>query len=1156
MMAFWKRLFGGSPYGLDGPHSPEMEKLLDGLSGEPGPGEAPRRVALCERALQILNKDDNPKLWAFLKREMALRLLSLTDGDRADNVERAIEALKDALTVRTRERMPAEWARTRSNLANAYSDRIYGDRAENVECTIAGLQEILEVRTRKVAPMEWAGTHMDLGIAFANRLKGDTAENQDRSIQCYEAALEVWNPEVHPHEWASAQLNLAIALCRRIKGNRAENIERAIAGFQLALEAQAKAELPPARMQEFVSSIHLSLAQAFKERVMGSHAENVERAIRHCEAALELLSPEFMPAEWADAQVSLADALLQRADGDRSNNIEEAIGHYQPALEVLTPSGTPHLWAAAKVNLANAYLARVGDASSDYVERAILMCREVLAVVPPAAMPKDWGAAQMALGSALAKRAIGDPAENIEQAIVCYEAALAVRSEEQTPLSRAGLHVNLANTYMDRIRGDREENRRQAIKYYEEALKVFSRENNPFDWALTQANLATAYSTTGAGYAADLERSIEACEAALQVYTKEEMPYKWADTTVNLACALMDTRDAEKVERAIEGHRAALEVWTRETSPVRWALGQENLASAYQLRIQGERAENLRLAEGACRAALEVLTADALPGAHVKVQGRLGNILFDQKRWEEAAASFQRSARTRDLLYHSAATEEVRHDLLGKFGAMDHRLAFALVQAGGQENLRQAALALERGRGRAVADYLLEEILSFDGVEPSDRHDFELARREVGALRSKARAAELGRDEYLKVAEELRGAHERLDDAVRRIRSYAPEFFAETDWENVCEAARMTPLLYLIATDVGGFGILVTRDEAVRSIPLPGFMWPTLIDETLKYLPALYEREIGKRLDSLDEMLKWLWNNALGRIVEALDGEKEVLIIAGGMISLLPLHAAWRSDEQEPTRRRYAMDSLTFRYAPNARSFLAAHRTAGRTRIDKVLAVTNPSPTRQLPLPGAESEIGCLLRHFGERATVLRGAEATREAVLKVLPEFSVLHFACHGRVVPDHPLDNGLYMAYDQRLTLRDLLALRLTNARLAVLSACDTAVTGIVLPDEVFGLPAGLMIAGVDGVVSALWQVEDASSMLLMAQFYNSWIGDGLEPSEALAKAQRWMSETTAAEKEEYFMSHLARPGAGDAASLAEFLDADGQHPYFWASFCYTGV
>lgn len=1155
-MGFWKRLFGRSPLGLDGPHSPEMERLLEGLTGEPEPGEAPHRVALCERALQILEKEDNPRLWAFLKREMALRLLSLTDGDRAVNVERAIEALKDALTVRTRERMPAEWARTRSNLANTYSDRIYGDRAENIECTIAGLQEILEVRTRKIAPMDWAGTQMDLAIAFSNRLKGDTVENQERSIQGYEAALEVWNPIDHPFNWATAQTNLAITLCRRIRGSRAENVENAIAGFERALEAQAKAKLPPARKYEFVSSLNLNLAHAYLERVRGSRSQNVEQAIRHCEAALELLSPSLTPVEWADAQSSLGNALLERSEGDRSNNIEAAINHYRPALEMLTPSGTPQLWAGAKVNLANAYLAQLGDNSPDNVERAISLCREVLAVVPPAAMPKEWVSAQMALGHALAKRASGDRAENVEQAIVCYEAALTLRPEGQSPLSRAGLHVNLANAYMDRVRENREENRQQAIKYYQEALKVFSRENNPFDWALTQANLATAYSTTDARHLADLDRAIEACEAALQVYTREEMPYKWADTTTNLANALMDTNDTEKVERAIEGHRGVLEVWTRATSPVRWALCQENLASAYQKRIHGDRADNLRLAEEACRAALEVLTADALPGAHVKVQGRLGNILFDQSRWEEAAASFLRATRTRDLLYRSAATEEVRHDLLDKFGAMEHRLAFALVQAGGQENLRQAVFALERGRGRAVAEYLTEEILSFDGVESSDRRDFEHARREVEALRSRARAAELTRAEYLKITEELRGAHTKLDEAVRRIRAYAPEFFAETNWENLCEAARLTPLLYLIATDVGGFGILVTRDEVVRSIPLPGFLWPTLIDRTLKYLPSLYEGSLSQRLDSLDEMLRWLWDTVMGRLVEALDGEKEVLVIAGGMISLLPLHAAWRFDEQEPTKRRYAMDSLTFRYAPNTRSFFAAHRTAARIKLDKVLAVTNPRPTRRLPLPGAESEIECLLRHFGDRTTVLRGTEATREAVLKVLPEFSVLHFACHGQVSPAHPLNNGLYMAYDQLLTLRDLLALRLTNVRLAVLSACDTAVTGIALPDEVFGLPAGLMIAGVDGVVGALWQVADTSGMLLMTQFYDGRVGDGLEPSEALAKAQRWMSKTTFAEKEEYLRANLARPGAAETESIVESLDADSQHPYFWASFCYTGV
>jgi CHAT domain-containing protein len=270
----------------------------------------------------------------------------------------------------------------------------------------------------------------------------------------------------------------------------------------------------------------------------------------------------------------------------------------------------------------------------------------------------------------------------------------------------------------------------------------------------------------------------------------------------------------------------------------------------------------------------------------------------------------------------------------------------------------------------------------------------------------------------------------------------------------------------------------------------------------------------------------------------------------------LPLHAAWKVDEQDPAKRCYAIDKLTFRYAPNARSFLAAHRSAKQLTLGKVLAVESPYPSRLPQLPGATAEIESVLKCCEGRVTLLRREEATRAAVIKMLPEFSVLHFACHGRVVPFRPLESGLFLAHDETLSLRDLLSLRLTNVRLAILSACDTAVTDVGLLDESIGLPGGLMIAGADGVIGSLWQLSDVHAMLLMARFYDEWTSKGLEPGEALATAQRWMRAATKNEKHEYFKANFARPEAEDMQKLIMSLDSNSQHPYFWSSFCYTGV
>jgi CHAT domain-containing protein len=135
-------------------------------------------------------------------------------------------------------------------------------------------------------------------------------------------------------------------------------------------------------------------------------------------------------------------------------------------------------------------------------------------------------------------------------------------------------------------------------------------------------------------------------------------------------------------------------------------------------------------------------------------------------------------------------------------------------------------------------------------------------------------------------------------------------------------------------------------------------------------------------------------------------------------------------------------------------------------------------------------------------------------------------------------------------------MLALRLENARLAVLSACETGIPGTDLPDEVVSLPTGLVQAGVAGVVASLWSVSDLSTMMLMARFYEGWMGEGLEPPEALRQAQIWVRDTTNGEKKAYLQANLGDDGLPESSAWLSPDENDFAHPFYWAAFTYTGV
>jgi len=210
------------------------------------------------------------------------------------------------------------------------------------------------------------------------------------------------------------------------------------------------------------------------------------------------------------------------------------------------------------------------------------------------------------------------------------------------------------------------------------------------------------------------------------------------------------------------------------------------------------------------------------------------------------------------------------------------------------------------------------------------------------------------------------------------------------------------------------------------------------------------------------------------------------------------------------------LDALTISYAPNARSLIEARKVAHRVTVDHLLAIDEPKPVTALPLPSSEYEVQTVVAKFAQHQ-IFKHEAATRQAILDTLAHCTVLHFSCHGFANLNKPLESGLIMANNESLTVKDFLDLRLNGVRLATLSACETGLPGMELPDEVVNLPAGLLQAGVAGVVASLWSVSDMSTALLMTKFYQNvttlWQEPGTQASiaPALQAAQCWLRDAT---------------------------------------------
>jgi CHAT domain-containing protein len=118
------------------------------------------------------------------------------------------------------------------------------------------------------------------------------------------------------------------------------------------------------------------------------------------------------------------------------------------------------------------------------------------------------------------------------------------------------------------------------------------------------------------------------------------------------------------------------------------------------------------------------------------------------------------------------------------------------------------------------------------------------------------------------------------------------------------------------------------------------------------------------------------------------------------------------------------------------------------------------------------------------------------------LVHFGLIHIASHAVVDLEHPENTGVELA-DGRLTAQRILSVSL-NARLATLSACETASGKPVAGEGLMGLTRSFLYAGAHMVLAALWQVDDQATAQFMGYFYRSLLQEGQPAAVAVRAAQ----------------------------------------------------
>ncbi|MGK7932761.1 MAG: CHAT domain-containing protein, partial [Microcystaceae cyanobacterium] len=252
-------------------------------------------------------------------------------GDKADNLELAIQCHQNALQIRTKSQFPQDWAMTQNNLGVAYMERIKGDKEDSLELAIQYHQNALQIHTKTDFPQDWAITQNNLGVAYIKRIKGDKEDNLELAIQYHQNALQIYAKSKFPQDWAMIQHNLGNTYIKRIKGDKGDNLELAIQYYQNALQIRTKSQFP----QQWANTQH-GLGIAYSNRIKGDKAENLEKAINCYQNALTIRTPEAFTLDHLQTSRNLGN--LYFTQGNWQSAMETYCSGIE-AIEILRNSG-------------------------------------------------------------------------------------------------------------------------------------------------------------------------------------------------------------------------------------------------------------------------------------------------------------------------------------------------------------------------------------------------------------------------------------------------------------------------------------------------------------------------------------------------------------------------------------------------------------------------------------------------------------------------------------------------------------------------------------------------------------------------------------------------------------------------------------------------
>ena len=948
------------------------------------------------------------------------------------------------------------------------------------------------------------------------------------------------------------------------QGNIAINLEIAITGYEIISPVFSDRENSANKLMKVQVLNNLSFA--YRERIYGNKAENLEKAISLGETALKIVTRHNDAFFWANLQNNLGGAYSYRIKGDKAENLEKAIQHFTLASEVFTREYNPFLWAGLKHNIGDAYGHRMKGDRLENMELAIKYIEASLEVYTKENFPKEWANNQNTLGFIYSERVRGDRLENLEKTIEYYQRALQVFTPHNYPEFYGKTKMNLGNTYRDRIKGNPVENLEIAIATYHNVLEVFTKEAFPDKWASTQNNLGMAYSNPILGNPLEnQELAIKAYGAALQIYTEETFPREWGMTQKNLGIIyanFIKGNSSENLEKAMTFYQAAGRVFTYDSFPKYWARNQYNMAATYI------KLEKINEAIACYQSALKIFTPKTFTMDCFSTGRILGDLSFKTNRWTEAIQGYGIAIEAVETSRSWTTSEYRRQKIMENVIDVYFQMVQTCINAG---NLEKALEYAERSKSKRLVDLMASNDLSQGGeISPEveellqqydylqqqiDRQHYQKSSdrdrtiTEVGS-RSNQRASLNAYNEnvaYLEfqkqqIWEQLR----RLDPVLAgEIQVTAPDI---TAIQKLIDKPTTAILSFYNTADNTYIFVLRQNQISLHTCSQQGI-------ETLQrwiyenwlfpYLPGenetkeQKEERLSKWYDRMNSILAEVGERLqLDRLItEHLNGIKELILIPHLYLHLIPfaaipisvptlhaknvgtLHAKNAGTLHATSLHETSVnlgDKFLIRYAPSCQILEFCHQRGEVETPTWQYGIVEDAQDNLL-FAGFEGEQISQLFNIPETNRLRGKNQATCSNYQQLANTVQVLHSCHHASSRLDRPLESVLKLS-DGDITLGQLMSpgWRLPNLSDVFLSCCETGLGTPKITDDILTLATGFLCAGARSVINTLWSVDDLATALVSI-FYYEQRKLGKSRPQALWQAQMQLRKMTKEEVKE---------------------------------------